>query len=162
MRYAKLSCNEFFPCCLQQCHSIDLFSYRTPGHDRKVIWIRSVRLSAQNFSWNWLLSFFQKLNMVLRAHVVSCMTARFFEKNVLPSKRVKLCRPRVLWMYRKVHFFSYFFIFLSVWSIMKVCITVIFVCLNKFHIWENSGFWDMAQNALGQSDCGIFQSIAGL
>ena len=34
---------------------------------------------------------------------------------------------------------------------MKVCITVILVCLNKFHIWENSGSWDMAQNSLGQS-----------
>ena len=32
MRYAKLSCNEFCSCYLQQCHSIDLFSYRTPGH----------------------------------------------------------------------------------------------------------------------------------
>ena len=35
MRYAKLSCTEFYPCCLQQCHSIDLFSYRTPGHGQK-------------------------------------------------------------------------------------------------------------------------------
>ena len=39
----------------------------------------------------------------------------------------------------KVSFFSQFFNFLSVWSIMKVYITVIIVCLNKFHIWENSG-----------------------
>ena len=35
MRYAKLSCTEFYPCYLQQCHSIDLFSYRTPGHGQK-------------------------------------------------------------------------------------------------------------------------------
>ena len=34
---------------------------------------------------------------------------------------------------------------------MKVCITVIVVCLSKFHIWEMSGFWDMVQNVLGQS-----------
>ena len=45
---------------------------------------------------------------------------------------------------------------------MKVYIIVIAVCLNKFHIWENSGSWDMDKNPLGQSDCGIFQSIAGL
>ena len=45
---------------------------------------------------------------------------------------------------------------------MKVCIIVIAVCLNKFDIWENSGSSDMAQNALGQSHCGSFQSIAGL
>ena len=35
MRYAKLSCTEFYPCNLQQCHSNDLFSYRIPGHDQK-------------------------------------------------------------------------------------------------------------------------------
>ena len=35
MRYAKLSCTEFYPCNLQQCHSIDLFSYRIPGHDQE-------------------------------------------------------------------------------------------------------------------------------
>ena len=35
MRYAKLSCTEFYPCYLQQCHSIDIFSYRTPGHGEK-------------------------------------------------------------------------------------------------------------------------------
>ena len=35
MKYAKLSCTEFYPCYLQQCHSIDLFSYRTPGHGQK-------------------------------------------------------------------------------------------------------------------------------
>ena len=51
----------------------------------------------------------------------------------------------------KFSFFSQFFTFLSIWSIMKVYITVILVCLNKFHIWENSGSWDMAQNSLGQS-----------
>ena len=43
---------------------------------------------------------------------------------------------------------------------MKVYITVILLCLNKFHIWENSGPWDMTQNVLGQSDSEIFQSIA--
>ena len=31
MKYARLSCNEFYSCYLQQWHSID-FSYRTPGH----------------------------------------------------------------------------------------------------------------------------------
>ena len=72
---------------------------------RRVIWISSVRPSAQKFSWNWLFSFFRQLNMVLEAHVVLCMTARFFEKNVLPSKRGKLTRPRILWMYGKIQSF---------------------------------------------------------
>ena len=34
---------------------------------------------------------------------------------------------------------------------MKVYITVIAVCLNKFHIWGNSHSRYIAQNALGQS-----------
>ena len=32
MRYAKLSCTEFYFCYLQQCQSVDLFSYKAPGH----------------------------------------------------------------------------------------------------------------------------------
>ena len=35
MRYAKLIRTEFYPCYLQQCHSIDVFSYRTSSHDQK-------------------------------------------------------------------------------------------------------------------------------
>ena len=35
MRYAELSCTEFYFCYLQQCHSIDLFSYSTTGHGQK-------------------------------------------------------------------------------------------------------------------------------
>ena len=35
MRYAELSCTEFYSCYLQECHSIDLFPYRTPGHGQK-------------------------------------------------------------------------------------------------------------------------------
>ena len=41
---------------------------------------------------------------------------------------------------------------------MKVYITVIAIGLNKSHIRGISGSWDMAQNGLGQSDCGIFKS----
>ena len=35
---------------------------------------------------------------------------------------------------------------------MKVYSTVIAVCFYKFHIWENSGSWDMARNSLAQSE----------
>ena len=59
-------------------------------------------------------------------------------------------------------FFSQFFNFFSVRSTMKVCSTIIAVSLNKFHIWENSSSWDMAENTLGQLDCGVFQSVTGL
>ena len=33
---------------------------------RRVIWIRSVRVSVQKFSWNWLFSFFRGLNIFVR------------------------------------------------------------------------------------------------
>ena len=29
--------------------------------------------------------------------------------------------------------------------------------MHKSHTWENSGSWDMGQNALDQSDCSIFK-----
>ena len=35
---------------------------------------------------------------------------------------------------------------------MKVYSTVIAACFYKFHIWENSGSLDMAQNSLAQSE----------
>ena len=35
MRYVKLSSTEFYPCYIQQRYSIDLFSYKTPGHNQK-------------------------------------------------------------------------------------------------------------------------------
>ena len=58
MRYPELSYTEFYSCYLQQCHSIDFFSYRAPGHGEKGrLDIRSVRPSVQKFSWNWLFSF---------------------------------------------------------------------------------------------------------
>ena len=56
----------------------------------RVIWIRSVHPSAQTFSWNWLLSFFRELDMVLEAHVVFCMTARFFWKKCFTLKTGKI------------------------------------------------------------------------
>ena len=35
MRYAKLTCAEFYYCYLQPCDPIDLFSYSTSGHGQK-------------------------------------------------------------------------------------------------------------------------------
>ena len=35
MSYGKLSFNEFYSCYLQQCFSIDVFFYLTPGCDQK-------------------------------------------------------------------------------------------------------------------------------
>ena len=36
---------------------------------------------------------------------------------------------------------------------------LITVCFNKSQIWEKSRSWDMAQNALGQSDWGFLNQI---
>ena len=156
MRYAK------FSCYLQQCHSIDLSSYRTPGHGQKG-YMNKVCLSfCSEVFLELALQFFLELNMVLGAHVVLCMTARFFEIMFCPKNADNKPSPGFFECIGKFRFCSQFFIFLSIWSIMKVYITVTLACLNKFHIYENSGSWDMDQNALGQSDCKIFQSIAGL
>ena len=135
MTHAELSCTEFYSCHLQQCHSIDLFSYRTPDHGHKGHMNKFCRSFCSEVFLELALQFFLELHMVLAAHVVLCMAARFFENHVLPLKWGKQDKPRVLW--KNLVFFSQFFIFSSIWSIMKVYITVILVCLNKFHIWEN-------------------------
>ena len=79
--------------------------------------------------------------MVLGAHVVLCTTEPDFLKKVFCPKMGKIGQASgSLNVYiGKFSFFSQFFNFSSVWSIMKVHITVIAICLNKFHIWEISG-----------------------
>ena len=87
------------------------------------------------------IQFFLELNMVLGAHVVLCMTKPHFLKTMLRPKMGKIGQAQgSLNLYiRKFSFFSQFYNFFSVWSIMKVYITVTAICLNKFHIWENCG-----------------------
>ena len=78
--------------------------------------------------------------MLLGAHVM----LRRIEPDFL---RIMLCpqngenRPSLgfLECIEKFSFFSQFFNFVSIWSIMKVCFIVIAVYLNKFHILEKSG-----------------------
>ena len=79
--------------------------------------------------------------MVLEAHVVLCMTEPDFLKIMFRHQNGEnRPSPGFFEVIGKFSFFSQFFTFLSIWSIMKVYITVIAVCLNKFHIWENSGY----------------------
>ena len=78
--------------------------------------------------------------MVLGAHVMLCLTEPDFLKIMLCSQNGEnRPSPGFFEYIEKFSFFSQFFIFLSIWPIMKVYITVTLVCLNKFHIWENSG-----------------------
>ena len=76
MWYAKLSCTELYSCYLQQCLSIDLFSWPgQKGHMNKVCpsFCSEVFLELA-------LYFILELNMVLGAHVVLCMTDPDFLK----------------------------------------------------------------------------------
>ena len=62
---------------------------------------------------------------------------RFFENHVIPANGEYRPRPRFFECIGKFTFFLVLY-FLSIWSIMKVYIAVILVCLNKFYILENS------------------------
>ena len=78
--------------------------------------------------------------MVLGAHAVLCMTeADFLKIMFCPQDGENRPSPGFFECIGKFSFFSQLFIFLSIWSIMKVYIAVILVCLNKFYIFENSG-----------------------
>ena len=87
MRYAKLSCTEFYPCYLQQCHSIDLFSYRTPGHGQKGQMNKVYPSFCSDVFMELALYFFSGTQDGVRGPCgVVYDRARFFEKNVLPPK----------------------------------------------------------------------------
>ena len=111
MRYAKLSCTEFYPRYLQQCAQL---TYSLIG------------LLAMARSWNWLFIFFRELNMVLGAHVVLCITEPDVLKKMFYSQNGEN-RPSP-GFFECIENFS----FLSVWPIRKVYITVIPVCLKNF------------------------------
>ena len=105
MRYAKLSCTEFYPCYLQQCHSIDLFSYRTHGHGQNCHMNKACPF--RGFHGIGLLVFFRKLNMVLGTHVVLCMTKKMF----YPQNGENRPSPGFFECIGKFSFFSQFFTF---------------------------------------------------
>ena len=111
---------------------------------RRVIWIRTVRPSVQKFFLNWFLVFFLKLHIMLGILVELCMTEPdFLKKMFYPQNGENRPSPGFFECTGKSSFFLSSLFFLSVWSIMKVCITVILVCLNKFQNSENSGSYNM-------------------
>ena len=78
--------------------------------------------------------------MVLRAHVVLCMTEADFLKILFGAKMCKTDQAQgSLNTQKSSGFFLSSLFFLSIWSIMKVYITLILLCLSKFLIWENFG-----------------------
>ena len=70
--------------------------------------------------------------MMLGANVVLCMTEPDFFKIIFCPKNGEN-RPS-LGFFERIEKFSFFFNL-----VMKVCIIGIAVCLNIFHIWQNSG-----------------------
>ena len=122
MRYAQLSCTEFYPCYLQQCHSIDLFSYRTPGHDQKrhmnVICHRSMSQVWSSFCSEVLmvlaLKFFPETQHGVRGPSgVVYDRARYFEKNCFTPKMEKIAQVQGSFSVQESSVFSsilYFFI----------------------------------------------------
>ena len=125
MRYVKLSCVEFYSCYLQQCLSIDLFSYRTLGRGQKGHLNKVCSSFCSEVSLKLAVQFFLELNMVLGAHLVLCMTEPDFLKIMFcPQNRENKRSLGFFECVGKFSLFSQFFNFFSIWSIMKVYLTV--------------------------------------
>ena len=82
MRYAERNCTEFVLVVYSNATQLAYSLIALLAMARKVIWILSVRPSVLGIGSY----FFLEPHMVLGAYVVLCMTAKFFEKNVLPLK----------------------------------------------------------------------------
>ena len=82
--------------------------------------------------------------MVLETHMKLCV-------KFLPQKWGKCTKNRVFWIYWKIESLGF-----SEFSLWRNFI-IFAVFLHKSHTWENSGSWDVGQNALNQSDCSIFK-----
>ena len=139
MRYTELSCTKFYSCYLQQCHSIDLFSYRTPGHGQKGQMNEACASFCSDVFLKLALYYFLQLYMVLGAHVMLCMTEPDFLKIMFFAQKMRKIQQAQCSLKKFSFFFQFFF--LSIWSIIKVYVAVILLCLNKFHIgFQNFGF----------------------
>ena len=113
MRYAKLSCTEFYPCYLQQCHSIDLFSYRTPGHGQKGHMNKVCPSFCSEVFMELALQFFSGTQHGVRG---PCGVVYDRKKCFIP-KMGKIGQVQgSLNVQENFFFFSQLFIFLSVWS----------------------------------------------
>ena len=108
MGYGKPSYIKFYSCYLQQCPSIDLFSYWTPfcgqnGPMNKVCTSFCLKVFLE-----LAFQFFLEFSMVLGIHMVLCMTELHFLKIIfLPLKWGKY-RP-MLGFFECVGKFSYQF-----------------------------------------------------
>ena len=87
MRYAKLTCTEFYPFYLHQCHSIDVFSYRTLDLSQKGHMNKVCPSFCSEVFMELALSFFLRTQYGVRGPCDVCMTEPdFLKKIVLPPK----------------------------------------------------------------------------
>ena len=142
MRYAKLSCVlNLILIIYSKASQLTYSLIGTQAMARRVIHINKFCPSfCLEVFFELAIQFFLELNMVFGTHVVLCMTEPHFLKTMFHPKMGKIGQAQgsLNEYIGKFSFFSEFYNFFSVWSIMKVYIIVIAICLNKFHIWENS------------------------
>ena len=154
MRYAKLSCIEFYSCYLQQCLSIDLFSYRTPGHGQKGHMNKVCPSFCSEVFMELALQFFSGTQHGVRG---PCGVA-YDKKKCFTPKIGKIGQAQgSLNVQESSGFFLSSLFVLSIQSIMEVYITVILVCLNKIlvpEIWSKMllanqivGFFNQSQDS---------------
>ena len=65
--------------------------------------------------------------MVLEAHVLLCLTARFLKKSFFAPKMEKMCKNRVFWIYLKIfHYFFLNLVYKKVYYLLYSCANPIF------------------------------------
>ena len=123
----------------------------------KVLWIGSDCLSVWKFSWNWLISFFLELSMMLVDHVMLCVTELYFLKIIFFFQKwgnYAKNEPNIR-LFEFTGKFNHYFLRNLVYNKSLYYLNVF---LHKSHIWVKTGSWDIDRNALGLSDFRIFKS----
>ena len=132
MRYTELSCTKFYSCYLQQFNSIDLFSYRTPGHGQKGQMNEACPSFCSDVFLKLALQYFLQLYMELGAQVMLCMTARFFENHVFCPKNEENMPSPVF--FEKVQLFFSILFFINLVYNKSLC------CCNSSML-EQISYW---------------------
>ena len=99
--------------------------------------------------------FFLKGSMVIRAHVLLRVTARFLEKKSSCPKNWE--NGQKIGFLKYIRKFSHFFGIRFIMKVYTIC-----CILAQIPYFGKSGFWDMGQNALGKPDYRIFKSTISL
>ena len=114
----------------------------------------SLQSACPRVFWNWLISFFLKLCMVLEPHGMwrcAWQKPNFFKKNCSKNKKngPKMGQKRTFLIFWKILSLIFSGFGLKWYSVLFVML------LHKSNILKKSSSWDMGQTALRQSDCRI-------